>query len=235
MRTAALILAAGKGTRVGGETPKQLLPVSGKPMFLHSVERFRPFADVLAVVTGEDRIPEFRAILDGAGFPDVLLVPGGEERMDSSYNGLRTLSGFGADLVLIHDAARCLVTDDVIARVLAETKRSGACTAAVPLSDTVKRADDSGTVLETPPRAGLFLVQTPQGFSFPLILSAYEKMLSVPDGKIGITDDCMAVERFTDHAVKLVPGDPDNLKVTHPRDLFLAEALLQRRKNVKED
>lgn len=219
IQTAALILAAGKGTRMHTEQAKQFLTVGGKPLFLYSVERYLSCVDQVVLVTNEEGRAFAEKTLSDAGLSGrVPVCLGGKERYDSSYAGLCFLKTLGSFThVLIHDAARCLITEDVIRRVLRDTVEYGAAVASVPLRDTVKSADPEGFVLQTPDRASLYVIQTPQGFEFPLILDAYQRFYEA--GSPAVTDDAMVVERYTDRRVRLTPSDEGNIKVTTAADL----------------
>ena len=233
-KTAALILAAGKGLRMQSDVPKQFMEIGGKPLFLYSVEQYLKAADPVIVVTQAEEIDYVKAVLKQYGlFETVQVCAGGRERYDSSMNGLRFLQELGdAETVLIHDAARAAVTEEVIRRVILETEKNGAAIAAVPSKDTVKVADADGFVKETPNRKDLRIIQTPQGFQTELIREAYRHLKqAISEKKIKeseITDDAGVVERFTDHPVKLVMGDYRNIKITTPEDLKVIELNLNR-------
>lgn len=222
---AALILAAGKGSRMHSDIPKQFLEVNGKPLFLYSVEKFLTFCDPVIVVTSADALSYVREMIASDGLSGrVQVCAGGRERYESSLNGLRFLAECGdAEYVLIHDAARAAVPGEVIGRVLADTEKYGASIAAVPVIDTVKAADENGFVKDTPDRRTLFSVQTPQGFRTELIREAFGKMMRVrtehPENMPVITDDASVVECFTDVKVKITEGDYRNIKLTTPEDL----------------
>lgn len=229
-KTIGIILAAGRGTRMQSEKPKQLMEISGKPMFLYSVELFTELCDRTLVVTGKTEKAEVEEALKKAGFSDVPVVLGGENRYESSRNGIQ-YALWDAELdsvVLIHDAARPLVTKEVINDAISSAMEKGSGVAAVPSKDTVKVADADGKVLTTPDRRTLYQIQTPQAFSMELVATAYQKAFSGADLS-DITDDASVVERFTDHPVYLSKGDYENIKVTTPMDLLLAEAILAKR------
>lgn len=228
MRTAALILAAGKGTRMHSETAKQFLVIGGKPLFMYSVERYLSCVDQVVLVTNAEGRAFAEQTLSDAGLSErVPVILGGKERYDSSYAGLCFLEQLGTFThVLIHDAARCLITEDVIRRVLSDTAAYGAAVASVPLRDTVKISDGAGFALSTPDRAGIFVIQTPQGFELPLIISAFRKFYEA--GAPAVTDDAMIVERYTDRKVRLTPGDENNIKVTTESDLPLIRRLMEK-------
>ena len=224
----ALILAAGTGQRMHTDIPKQFIKINGKPLFIYSVERFLQVADVVIVVTAKEQLPTCEDLLREAGLSErVRVTEGGGERFESSYKGLLAAKKEGAELVLIHDAARANISEDVIRRVLSETETHGAAVAAVPMKDTVKRADGDGFVKETLQREELWSIQTPQGFLTDLILSAYEKMGVSNMKALGVTDDSMVMEKALQRPVKLVMGDYDNIKVTTPSDLLIIQEKME--------
>lgn len=233
-RTAALILAAGKGTRMHADTAKQFMEIGGKPLFLYSVERYLPLVDQVVLVTNEAGLAFAEKTLSDAGLSErVPVCLGGRERFDSSYRGLCFLTTLGDfSHVLIHDAARCLVTEEVIRRVLSDTEKYGASVASVPLRDTVKVADPDGFALSTPDRSTLHVIQTPQGFQLDLILSAYQRFYEA--GSPFVTDDAMVVERFTDHKVRLTEGDERNIKVTTAEDIPGVRRILEKEKGTEK-
>ena len=217
MRCVALILAAGRGERLGAAVPKQFLPLAGEPLLRHAVRAFLGRPGIAAVrVVGD---PEAcGAALAGLGL--AAATPGGASRQESARAGLEALARDPPDAVLIHDAARPLVPARVIGAVL-DALASGAAAAvpAVAVTDTLKR-DAGGLVGETVPREGLVRVQTPQGFRFDAILAAHR----AASGR-ALTDDA-AVAEAAGIPVRLVPGAEENIKVTLPGDLARAEALI---------
>ena len=231
-RMAAVILAGGRGTRMGTETPKQFLEIAGKPMIWHTLKAFEESdADELVLVAPEGGEEYCRKeIVEKYGFRKVRhIVEGGAERYDSVYAGLLALRDSGCSLVAVQDGARCMVTPDIIRRSYEAAEQYGACVIAVPSKDTIKLADEEGFAAETLPRQRLWTIQTPQTFRYDLCLRAYSNMMSSPETKKGVTDDAMAVERFTDTKVKLVMGDYRNIKVTTKEDLAAAETYLRER------
>jgi 2-C-methyl-D-erythritol 4-phosphate cytidylyltransferase/2-C-methyl-D-erythritol 2,4-cyclodiphosphate synthase len=218
----ALIVAAGSGERFGGEKPKQYLSLAGRPLLRHAVEAFLGHPAVTAVQVVYQ--PAHRSLYDEATAGLVLPepVPGGATRQDSGRLGLERLAcwpGGPPARVLIHDAARPLVGAGTISRVLAALDQAPAAIAAVPVIDTLKRAE-GGRTAGTVDRAGLWQAQTPQGFHFQTILEAHRRLAGA-----GLTDDA-AVAEAAGLSVALVPGSPDNLKVTTPDDLDRAHRLL---------
>jgi 2-C-methyl-D-erythritol 4-phosphate cytidylyltransferase len=213
----ALIVAAGLGERLGASRPKALVEVGGRPLVQWSV-------DVLSAVSAVARIVV--ALPAGAEAPTGTIgVSGGAVRSESVRLALAA-AGAG-DPVLIHDAARPLLTVELVAATLAAVEGDGvdAAIAAIPVTDTVKQAGDDGVVTQTLDRAGLWAVQTPQVFR----RVALERALDVPDGVLAqATDDAWLVERAGGRVV-VVPASPQNLKVTTALDMDLAELLLARR------
>jgi 2-C-methyl-D-erythritol 4-phosphate cytidylyltransferase/2-C-methyl-D-erythritol 2,4-cyclodiphosphate synthase len=220
MRIAAIILAAGTGSRFGGVQPKQYLPLGGVPIVVRAVRAFIAHARVGPVlVVG----PQERLAKVFPDFPKSGLVPGGATRQQSARAGLEALASDPPDAVLIHDAARPLVPARVIDAVC-EALAGGAeaVLPALPVTDTLKRAE-AGVVGATVPREGLWRVQTPQGFRFAAILAAHRAAAGQ-----SLTDDG-AVAEAAGMTVRLVPGAEENLKVTTQEDLVRAEAVLAAR------
>ncbi|NOX44949.1 MAG: 2-C-methyl-D-erythritol 4-phosphate cytidylyltransferase [Caldiserica bacterium] len=219
-RASAVILAAGRGERLGAPIGKALVELSGKPLLRWSAEAFVASGAVVEVVAvarpGEEAAVE--GALAGLGLP-WRVVPGGERRQDSSLAGISAAAG---EYVLIHDAARPLVGPDLIRAVLEATVRHGAAVPVIPVRDTLRYAAGGFLRAEGPDRAGLYAIQTPQGFRRELIRTALED--AVRRG-FSLTDDAGAV-LLAGGRVAVVPGEARNLKVTYPEDLELARALL---------
>ena len=228
-KNAAVILSAGAGRRMHQSMPKQYLDLCGKPVIAWTIEAFQqsPDIDEIVLVTGTDQVMKCQEeIVKRYGLTKVSkIVPGGAERGNSVLCGLRALRG-DTSCVLIHDGARPLVGQAVIARVTEAAALYGAAAVAVPARDTVKIVDEQEMVVSTPDRRTLRMMQTPQAFSYPLILTAYEKVFA--DG-VTVTDDAMAAE-YAGARVKIVEGDVRNIKITVPQDLLLAELLIKDRK-----
>ena len=224
----ALVVAAGRGHRIGGETPKQYLPVGGEPILRYSLRAFAGHGRidaVAAVINADDR-----ALYDGAAAGLALLPPisGGATRRESVLRGLKALEPRAPDRVLIHDAARPFVDAATIDRVLAALEDAPGAIAAVPVADTLKRerggkGEAERRIAATVPRAGLWRAQTPQGFDFAAILDAH-RSLAGAGNQAEFTDDA-AVAELAGLAVALVAGSEDNLKVTTADDLRRAERL----------
>lgn len=219
---AALVVAAGSGERLGASEPKALVACGGRPMLQWSLEALAAVPEITQIVVA---LP---ARVDAAGVlpPGVTGVPGGTERSHSVRAALNAIDGVH-ELVLVHDAARPLITPGDIARVLrAVAGNVDGATAAAPVTDTIKVVEPDGvTVARTLDRGSLWAVQTPQAFRRPVL----ERVLAQPDAVLAAaTDDASLVEAAGGRVV-VVPTSPDNLKVTTPLDLQLAELLLSAR------
>lgn len=221
-------MAAGRGTRLRGETPKQYRPIAGVPMVLRALRPFAAHPDVARVVLvlpAEDAVapPAFLRELAGAR---LVVVAGGAERADSVGAGLAAL-GAECTTVLVHDAARPFVERAVIDAVIAHARAGEGAVAAVRVSDTLKEAapDDPTRVGRTVPRDGLWRAQTPQGFPRAVLERAHAEARAGVGVSVGLaTDDAALVER-TGVPIRLVPDSPRNLKVTTADDLAIAELL----------
>jgi len=235
IRTAAVVLAAGQGKRMHSAVAKQFLLLNEKPLIYYSLKAFEEsFVDAVVLVTGKDEISYCETeIVEKYGFSKVLrVVAGGKERYHSVYEGLSALSGILKEdgTVLIHDGARPMLTQEIIKRTAEAAALYGACTAAMPVKDTIKVSDADGFAAMTPDRSTLWQIQTPQAFSYGLISKAYTTLLSDVQYQKGITDDAMIVEALTSARVKLVEGSYENIKVTTPEDMKIAECFLQPKK-----
>ena len=228
----AIVLAAGTGKRMNSDTPKQYLPILGKPVLYYSLKAFQesPVTDII-LVTGADEVDYcLRNIVKPYGLTKVTqIIPGGNERYDSVYAGLQAAEG--SDYVMIHDGARPLVDITIINRSINMVQLEKACVVGMPVKDTIRVVDGTRHAVETPERSLVWQIQTPQSFSFPYIKEAYDKM-SVSRGNgedlSDITDDAMVIERYMKGSVKLIEGSYRNLKITTPEDLKLAEELIKR-------
>lgn len=227
-KVTAIVLAAGQGTRMGGKTAKQYLLLDGRPVLYYALLAFeKSMVDEIILVAGEKDLPFCRTeIVEKYGFSKVTrIVAGGKERYHSVYQGLKAAGG--ADYVLIHDGARPFVSDDIISRTIEAVKKEKACVVAMPVKDTIKIANEDHYAIETPNRRKVWMIQTPQAFSYDLILHAYEKVLA--SGDAVITDDAMVLEKAENIPVKLVQGSYTNIKITTPEDMKIAEIFLKDR------
>ena len=226
-RCTAIVLAAGQGKRMHSKIQKQFLEIGGKPILYYSMECFQksPLIQDIILVTGEDMISYCQSeIVEKYGFTKVCKVTaGGKERYDSVYAGL--LCCQDTDYVYIHDGARPFVTEEMIQRGYEAVKRTNACVMGMPSKDTVKLADPSGYIKETPDRKIVWNIQTPQIFSYDLIRGAYESIRK--KDMSNVTDDAMVVEQETGTKILLVEGSYQNIKITTPEDLAVAEGFLR--------
>ncbi len=226
-----IVLAAGKGSRMHLETPKQFLIIDGKPLLYYSLKAFEESSvNDIVVVTNEEYV-EFclRDIIEKYHITKVRkVVPGGSERYWSVWKGLEACSE--TDYVLIHDAARPCLTAKMIHDSVLKVMECGACTVGVPVKDTIKVVSEKGEGIDTPSRERLWQVQTPQSFLYDDLVAAYEKMKC--SGDRDITDDTMIMERYLKKKTYMVMGDYCNIKVTTPEDLLVAEIFLKKMKKV---
>ena len=223
-RVAAVIVAAGSSQRMQGIN-KTWAMLGAKPLLAHSICVFEEsgLVDDLVVVLAQDALLDGKQLHEQEGWRTICaLCPGGARRRDSVLAGLEALSP-APDYVLIHDGARPFITSTLIERGLAAARQHGAATAAVPVKDTIKRAGPDGLVLETLDRSALWSIQTPQVFAYDLILSAHRSI----DPTWDATDDAALVERVG-HPVALFMGAYENMKITTPDDLLIAEMMLKR-------
>ncbi len=230
MRMVAVVLGGGTGERLGAPVPKQLLSVGGKTLVEHCVAAFEaaPGTDEILVVMARGHAEQVKVMLAGRGYRKVTaVIEGGATRPDSVRAALAALSGThpGDCGVLLHDAARPLVDQRIIADCVAALRVHQAVGVAVPSSDTIVIAED-GTMRSQPARETLHRCQTPQGFRLGVIARAHE--LAAADPGFTATDDCGVVLRYLPGIdVHVVPGSERNIKITYPHDLAVAEALLR--------
>ena len=218
----AVLLAAGNSTRMGGGRSKVLEELGGRPALCRSLEVLDrcPLIGEICLVCREQDLADMLPLTSGLGTP-VRVVPGGAQRQDSVERGVEALTG-PWEYVAIHDGARPLVTEEVLAAVCRDAMAHGAATAAVPSKDTCKLADEAGFVAATPARDRLWAVQTPQAFSLALYREALGKARAAGQS---YTDDCQLIEA-AGGSVKLTMGDYRNIKLTTPEDLLAARAYL---------
>lgn len=228
-RVSLIVVAAGRGARLGATTPKQYLNCAGKPLLAHTLEALAAAHDYCAatVVIHSDDGDAYEAVLTFLSPAAALCFGppalGGASRQQSVLAGLEAQSAAAPDLTLIHDGARPFPSPELIARAIAAADLHGAAAPAVPLSDTIKQIDASGRIQSSPERASLRAAQTPQAFRFPLILEAHRR--AAREGVADLTDDG-AVAAWAGHATYVFDGDPENSKVTTLRDLCAAETRL---------
>ncbi|GGG06857.1 2-C-methyl-D-erythritol 4-phosphate cytidylyltransferase [Paenibacillus abyssi] len=219
-----VVVAAGRGTRMGSAQSKQYLLLRDKPILVHTLERFEQMEEVaeVALVVGEKDVSRCQSWVSDYGLSKVkAVVAGGKERQDSVYRGLQALD---SEWVMVHDGVRPLVTAEAVRRCCKVAREAGAAVLAVPVKDTIKQVNEEGVIIATPDRRSLWAIQTPQAFRRALLMEAHERALA--DGFLG-TDDAMAVERIG-VKVAVAEGDYTNIKITTPEDLPLAEFWLAR-------
>jgi 2-C-methyl-D-erythritol 4-phosphate cytidylyltransferase len=222
MEVLAILVAAGRGERMGAGRPKAFLSVAGRTLLERSAMAFEraPSVDAIVAVVPESEQDAARELLHEAG-KLVAVVPGGARRQDSVLEGMKPAPDGFDGIVLVHDAARPFVTPALIDGVTAEAKRTGAAVPVWAVADTIKRVKD-GRVVETVDRSELAAAQTPQAFRFSLLTRAYEAAFR---DRVTVTDEAMAVERIGE-PVAAVTGEAVNRKLTTPDDLIWAEAVL---------
>ena len=231
MTVAAVIVAAGRGHRAGRLLPKQYVPIGGRSVLARTLDVFLANSDIASVqpvihAVDADAYANVVRELPRAGVARLRpAVHGGDTRQASVLHGLEALTVAGQpDIVLVHDAARPFVTYALIATAIASARRHGAATAAIPVTDTIQTVDEAGTVADTLPRDRLRAIQTPQSFSFKRLVSAHRAAAAA--GMDGFGDDG-ALAAWAGMAVTVFPGDPANVKLTHPSDFEAAERRIQ--------
>lgn len=226
MFVSAIIVAAGKGSRMAAAKNKVYLNLRGMPVLYYTIKVFQNIPEIreIVVVASKGEIEYCREnIVERYSFNKVKkIVEGGDERQESVYNGLMAIDE-KAKIVAIHDGARPLIDGKIIINAIKDAFIYKAVGVAVPVKDTIKIADENNIVVNTPDRKSLWAIQTPQIFERELIITAHEK--AIQDRFTG-TDDTVLVERLG-YKVRLVEGDYKNIKITTPEDLIIAEALLK--------
>jgi len=228
---AAIICAAGPGSRFGGKRKKQFVDVAGRAVFLRSVELFANRDDVKQILLGiaaEDE--ELVTVKWGANlkFFGVKLFFGGYERFDTINKGLELIKA-DVDLIAVHDACRCCVTDKLIDEVIAAAGKTGAAIPACPVAATIKQVKD-GSIMKTVDRVGLYEAQTPQVFQASLLKRAYQNLKNLDQAKI--SDDSQLIEAMGEK-VTIVEADSSNIKITYQSDIAVAEAIIKSRPKPK--
>jgi 2-C-methyl-D-erythritol 4-phosphate cytidylyltransferase len=230
MSANAIIVAAGEGRRIGGDTPKIFAPLCGRPVLLRTLERFfsaRTIGKVVVVVAA-DQVPRADAILradEASKNRAWVLQSGGATRQESVRQGLKMVDDDCA-FIVIHDGARPFVSPALIDRAVEAAQSKGAVAVGLPVRDTIKLVSTDRWIESTPPRAALWEIQTPQVFRREMILAAHEWAARTG---FEATDDAMLVEK-QDERVFVLEGERTNLKITFPDDLWLAEMMIQQRR-----
>ena len=233
MKTVAIVLAAGSGSRMKSDVKKQYMEIGGKPLIYYSLKAFEEsiIDDIVLVVSRGDVDYVKKDIVDKYGFDKVkTVVEGGLYRYHSVRLGLEAADS-DCDYAFIHDGARPFVDRDIIMRALSAVKEYGACVVGMPAKDTIKIADDKGFAQSTPNRDKVWMVQTPQVFSYKTILELYRRLDREEEELmargINITDDAMVAEYYSNQKIKLVEGSYNNIKITTPEDIAVAEEILK--------
>jgi 2-C-methyl-D-erythritol 4-phosphate cytidylyltransferase / 2-C-methyl-D-erythritol 2,4-cyclodiphosphate synthase len=230
---AAVIAAGGTGTRMNAGIPKQFLEIAGKPVLLHTVECIASIEEVAQIIIAlpAEHIGTAEAILRQSPVrPEIRCVEGGANRQESVRCGVSCVAA-GTDVIMVHDAVRPLCDRDLILRVLDAAWKTGAAIPGLPATETIQRVSRTGRVLSTPPREELYAIQTPQAFHTAILKTALDEAHTA--GFVG-TDESSVV-RWAGHRVTVVPGAPDNIKITRPLDLEIAGWLLSKRGRVEMD
>ena len=222
-KNVAVVLCAGRGTRMNSEVQKQYLLIKGKPVVYYSLIAFEkcPFIDEIVLVTGKEEIEYCRhEIIEKYNLKKVKsIVAGGKERYHSVFEGLKAIGC--CDYVYIHDGARPFIDQELLQRACDSVRIHKACVVGMPVKDTIKISGQDGFADHTPDRSKLWMVQTPQVFQYSLVYQAYDKIMKYPG--IQVTDDAMVVEQMGHAKIKLVEGSYKNIKITTPEDLEIAE------------
>ena len=231
-KTVAIVLAAGQGRRMHSDVQKQYIMLHDRPVIFYALSRFQQsFIDEIILVVGKGEEDYCRKeIVEKYNFTKVVkIVEGGSERYHSVANGLAAIEGDG--YVFIHDGARPFITEDILLRAYETVKEYNACVVGMPVKDTIKIVDENCFAKQTPNRETLWQVQTPQVFEINLAKEAYDKLIAneeeLKKQGIKITDDAMVVETLMKQPVKLVESSYENIKITTPEDLNIADALLK--------
>ena len=222
----AIVVAAGKGTRLGGDRPKQFLELRGIPVIIHALrqfERSKQISEVITVLPAEETAG-FESLAGKFGLTKASrAVAGGATRAQSVRNGLDQIAS--ADIVAVHDGVRPFVTADEIDRVVLAAQKTGAAILTAAVSDTIKRVE-TDRIIETIPRTTVRRALTPQCFRFDILKRAYERLDELESNGIEITDDSLLVERLGVEIVS-IEGGAQNIKITNEADLALAETILK--------
>jgi 2-C-methyl-D-erythritol 4-phosphate cytidylyltransferase/2-C-methyl-D-erythritol 2,4-cyclodiphosphate synthase len=233
LKAAFVIAAGGTGTRMNAGVPKQFLEIAGKPILMHTIEAILTLDAVEQIIIAlpAEHIPHAEAILNRQPLRiKVQCVPGGPNRQESVRNGVKHAHP-ETDVILVHDAVRPLCNREMMERVLEAAWDKGAAVPGLPATETIQRVSRKGRVLATPPREELYAIQTPQAFHAGVLKAALDR--AHEEGFLG-TDESSVV-RWAGHPVLVVPGSPDNIKITRPLDLDIATLLLSKRQQTANE
>lgn len=225
----AIILAGGSGSRMGSDIPKQFMDIYGKPLIIHTLENFdiNPNIDYITVVCKEDWCEDLRIWIRKYGINKAKwIVEGGKTRQESIYNALKKIETECSenDIVVIHDAARPLISQRIIDDNIEGAKKYGAVDTVIPTSDTIVNSKDGEMINSVPIRKELYLGQTPQSFSYRLIKQAHE--IALDNDRFDATDDCQLIIGMNEN-VHLIKGDKLNFKITTFEDMLLLKAVIK--------
>lgn len=222
MRKYAIIVAGGKGTRFGSDIPKQFLLLCGRPVLMHTIDRFSECSDEIIVVLPENQIEDWQQLCKVHGYATPhTIVAGGSTRFGSVKNALDSITPCAIDLIAVHDGVRPLVDKHIIDEAYAVAAITGSAVPAIDVTDTIRQLDEEGLSSKALLRSTLRAVQTPQTFNAGMLKSSYD----VPFSE-AFTDDASVVEA-KGHKIELTKGNPRNIKITHSIDLLIAEELLK--------
>lgn len=225
----AIVLAGGRGSRMGTEVHKQYLLLAGRPVLFYSLKAFQDSDKIEEIILvagdGEEEYCRMNFVEKYSLSKVGRIISGGKERYHSVWNGLQGAEEEG--YVFIHDGARPFVDQEIIDRIYEEVQIHKACVAGMPVKDTIKIVDKNCNVADTPDRSILWAVQTPQVFETGLVKKAY-RMLMQEEERHHVTDDAGVVEDMLHYPVKLVQGSYENIKITTPEDLVIGEALARK-------
>ena len=220
-----VIVSAGRGNRMKCDINKQFLKIGGKEVIAHTIEKFynnKNIGEIIIVVREDEKEFLQENIINKYGYINLKIAFGGKERQDSVYNGLQEVDK-NCSIVLIHDGARPFVTNEIIEQSIECAQKYNCAIVGIPVKDTIKIVNENNDVCNTPDRNTLWSIQTPQVFEYSLIMKAHEK---AKDDKYYGTDDSMLIE-YLGYNVKVVEGSYDNIKITTPEDLKVAEEILR--------
>ncbi len=221
-RVAVIIVAGGKGLRMGLNIPKQYIKINNKPILLYTIDKFykNKYIDEIVLVVSKDYINFCKhEILENYKYNNINIIEGGKERQDSVYNGLRSLKN--VDIVLVHDAVRPFVSDNEISNLICETNKNKSCVLGVKVKDTIKISKNN-IIEETLDRNKLWAIQTPQSFKYETLMKAYENAIK---NNIKATDDATLLEILQEE-IYIIEGNYNNIKITTIEDLEYAKYLL---------
>jgi len=228
----AIIVAAGRGTRMNSEKNKQFLNIIHKPVLAYTLEAFEDCSAVneIILVTRQEDILLCKEIIDDFELTKISkIVTGGKERQDSVYKGLKEVNE-ATTIVAVHDGARPLIHPEDIEATIQAASKYGSAAVGVPVKDTIKLVDNENNIVNTLDRSKLWAVQTPQTFRIEILKKAYDHAM---ENHIEATDDCMLVEQMG-YKIKMIEGSYENIKITTPEDILLAEAIIEGREIVEE-